>query len=291
MVGEAKRAWSGVGLSAAGLGRFLRAVQRAAGVEGEVNVLLADDKTLRRLNRSFLGKDKATDVLSFPAGATAVFFGEPGAEEMAGDVAISLETAARQAARYGHSLRDEVRVLMLHGVLHLAGFDHERDKGEMAAREGELRREFGLKGGVIGRVSREAKGGTGGRKVRGVGAGRSLSGFLRRAQDGPFALERRAQDDNSVGTQQQVLHSAQDDNFVGTQRQVLRSAQDDGLRDTRANADSSAALRYGKEGGWDSRGARTVCGEDGRPFGSIPHPAAIKPRRGWGTQAKKRVRR
>jgi probable rRNA maturation factor len=180
MVGEAKRAWSGVGLSAAGLGRFLRAVQKAAGVEGEVNVLLADDKTLRRLNRSFLGKDKATDVLSFPAGATAVFFGEPGAEEMAGDIAISLETAARQAARYGHSLRDEVRVLMLHGVLHLAGFDHETDAGEMAAREGELRRELGLAGGVIGRV--------GGKGRRGA----------RQPQVLRLRAARSAQDDNVV---------------------------------------------------------------------------------------------
>ena len=117
----------------------------AVGIEGEVHVLLADDKTLRRLNRQFRGKDRATDVLSFPAV-------ESGAG-VAGDLAISLETAARQAKQYGHSLRDEVRVLLLHGVLHLAGFDHERDRGEMAAREAALRRELGLAVGLIGRVS------------------------------------------------------------------------------------------------------------------------------------------
>ena len=76
--------------------------------------------------------------------------GRPG---LAGDLAISLETAARQAARFGHSLRDEVRVLLLHGVLHLAGFDHETDAGEMAAREAELRRELGLETSLIARVA------------------------------------------------------------------------------------------------------------------------------------------
>jgi probable rRNA maturation factor len=132
-------------LSKAGLARFVNRARAAVGIEGEVHVLLADDKTLRRLNRQFRGKDRATDVLSFPAV-------ESGAG-VAGDLAISLETAARQAKQYGHSLRDEVRVLLLHGVLHLAGFDHERDRGEMAAREAALRRELGLAVGLIGRVS------------------------------------------------------------------------------------------------------------------------------------------
>ena len=108
-------------------------------------MLLTGDATLRRLNRTFRGKNKATDVLSFPAAESAA--------GVAGDLAISLETAARQAARFGHSLRDEVRVLLLHGVLHLAGFDHEADEGEMASREAELRRELGLETGLIARVS------------------------------------------------------------------------------------------------------------------------------------------
>jgi probable rRNA maturation factor len=146
--------WQELGLSPSGLGRFLRAAQRAAGLHGAVDVLLADDATLRRLNRTFRGKNKATDVLSFPAGATTVFFCEPEELELAGDLAISLETAARQAARFGHSLRDEVRVLLLHGVLHLAGFDHEADSGEMAAREAELRRKLGLETGLIARAAK-----------------------------------------------------------------------------------------------------------------------------------------
>jgi probable rRNA maturation factor len=144
--------WVELGLSASGLARFLRAAQRAAGLEGEVHVLLADDTTLKRLNREFRGKNNATDVLSFPAGATTVFFGEPDAPVLAGDLAISLEMAARQAVSYGHSLRDEVRVLLLHGVLHLAGFDHEADSGEMAAREAELRKKLGLAAGLIARA-------------------------------------------------------------------------------------------------------------------------------------------
>jgi probable rRNA maturation factor len=114
------------------------------GLRGEVDVLLASDKTLRRLNREWRGKDKATDVLSFPA-----------AEEMAavygGDLAVSLETAQRQAEEHGHSLRDEVRILLLHGLLHLSGMDHEVDAGEMAEREAQLRKRLRLKSGLIAR--------------------------------------------------------------------------------------------------------------------------------------------
>ena len=145
MAGEAKP-WQELGLSQAGLARFLNRARAAAGIEGEVHVLLAGDATLRRLNRQFRGKNEATDVLSFPAGGDAGL-------GVAGDLAISLETAARQAARFGHSLRDEVRVLLLHGVLHLAGFDHEADAGEMAEREAELRRGLGVAEGMIARVA------------------------------------------------------------------------------------------------------------------------------------------
>jgi probable rRNA maturation factor len=143
------RPWEQLGLSAPGLGRFLRAAQKAVGLDGEVHVLLADDATLRRLNRTFRGKNKATDVLSFPAGGVA----EGNAASIAGDLAISLETAGLQASVYGHSLRDEVRVLLLHGVLHLAGFDHEVDSGEMAAREAKLRRKLRLATSLIERVT------------------------------------------------------------------------------------------------------------------------------------------
>jgi len=152
LAGEAKP-WLKLGLSKAGLARFVNRARAAMGIEGEVHVLLAGDATLRRLNRTFRGKNKATDVLSFPAGDA----GDGNGVGVAGDLAISLEMAARQAARFGHSLRDEVRVLLLHGVLHLAGFDHETDAGEMTAREAELRRELGLETGLIARLSGGAK--------------------------------------------------------------------------------------------------------------------------------------
>jgi probable rRNA maturation factor len=133
-------------LSSSGLTRFLNRARAAVGLKGEVEVLLADDATLRRLNKSFRGKNKATDVLSFPTPPEI-------ANHHAGDLAISLETAARQAATYGHSLRDEVRILLLHGLLHLSGKDHETDKGEMATREAELRRELRLPTTLIERTT------------------------------------------------------------------------------------------------------------------------------------------
>jgi probable rRNA maturation factor len=134
-------------LSKSGLTRFFNRARAAVGLDGDVEVLLTDDATLRRLNRSFRGKNKATDVLSFPAAENPDGY----AGNYAGDLAISLDTAARQAARFGHSLRDEVRILLLHGLLHLSGLDHEADDGEMAAREGELRRELRLQVALIER--------------------------------------------------------------------------------------------------------------------------------------------
>ena len=141
--------WAALGLSCAGLTRFLRRAQTTAGLQGEVEVVLADDRTLRRLNRGFRGKNKATDVLSFPASPEL-------ADVHAGDLAISLETASRQAAEHGHRLRDEVRVLLLHGVLHLCGMDHEVDAGEMATREAALRRQLRLPTGLIARTASPA---------------------------------------------------------------------------------------------------------------------------------------
>lgn len=112
-------------------------------------MLLADDRTLKSLNRQYRGKNKATDVLSFPA-----------APEMAvvhaGDLAISLETAQRQADEQGHTLATELRVLMLHGLLHLHGMDHETDEGEMAEHEAVLRRKLRLPNGLIARVEAKA---------------------------------------------------------------------------------------------------------------------------------------
>ncbi len=123
-------------LSKSGLTSFLNRAIGAVGLSGNVDVLLADDATLRRLNKTFRGKNKATDVLSFPS------IENP--DSHAGDLAISLDTASRQAAALGHNLRDEVRILLLHGLLHLSGLDHEVDDGKMAAREAELRRELKL---------------------------------------------------------------------------------------------------------------------------------------------------
>ena len=135
--------------SAATLRRAARAAQAAVGLVGEVTVLLTDDAGIRRLNRRFRGKNKATDVLSFPAAEPV-----PGQHcGLAGDLAISVETAARQAAEEGHRLGVELRVLLLHGMLHLAGMDHEADTGQMAAREAELRRALRLPLGLIERVS------------------------------------------------------------------------------------------------------------------------------------------
>jgi probable rRNA maturation factor len=137
--------WRASGLSRPGLSRFLRTAQAEVGLLGEVEVLLASDRTLRRLNRTFRGKDKATDVLSFPAADFA--------EGHAGDLAISLDTAKKQAIEQGHTLRDEVRVLLLHGLLHLSGMDHETDGGEMAEREDVLRVKLRLPNGLIARVA------------------------------------------------------------------------------------------------------------------------------------------
>lgn len=129
---------------------FLAEARRAAGLKGSVAVLLTGDEEIRRLNREFRGKDKATDVLSFPAGEGAR------RTRMAGDLAISVETASREAERLGHSLDVELRVLLLHGALHLAGYDHETDSGEMARKENALRKKLGLAEGLIARAGADS---------------------------------------------------------------------------------------------------------------------------------------
>ena len=128
------------------LGRFLAEAKKAVRLGGQVTVLLTSDAVIRNLNRRFRAKNKPTDVLSFPADNLA-----PGAERMAGDLAISIPTARRQAALQNHTLSTEIKVLMLHGLLHLAGYDHETDSGEMARRERKLRAQLGLPGGLIER--------------------------------------------------------------------------------------------------------------------------------------------
>ena len=124
--------------------RFLRRAIGATGLVGEVSVLLTGDSAVRALNRKYRHKDKATDVLSFSATETA--------EGVAGDLVISLETAFLQAKERGHTLEMEIKVLLLHGLLHLAGYDHEADNGTMHRKEARLRRELGLKSGLIERT-------------------------------------------------------------------------------------------------------------------------------------------
>jgi len=133
-------------LKRARLARFLAAAQAEVRLAGEVSVLLTGDEEIRRLNREYRRKDKATDVLSFPADAMAHAMG------IAGDLAISVETAAREAETRGHALAVELEVLLLHGTLHLAGYDHEVDDGEMARREERLRKKLGLETGLIART-------------------------------------------------------------------------------------------------------------------------------------------
>lgn len=135
------------------LRRFLARAQSAAAVRGEVAVRLVDDAAICRLNRQFRHHDRPTDVLSFPTSPWPL---PPGLPARAGDLAISLDTAARQARQLGHSPDTELRVLLLHGLLHLAGMDHETDGGEMLERELHLRRRFRLPAGLIER-SRQAQ--------------------------------------------------------------------------------------------------------------------------------------
>jgi probable rRNA maturation factor len=136
-------------LSPSALSRFLNRARAAVGLRGEVDVLLADDSTLRQLNKTFRNKNKPTDVLSFPAPSAF-------AAKHAGDLAISLDTAARQAKTYGHTLAEEIKILLLHGLLHLSGEDHETDNGKMALREAELRLELRLPATLIERSATTA---------------------------------------------------------------------------------------------------------------------------------------
>jgi len=126
------------------LARFLLRAQRAAGLRGEVNLLLAGSREIRELNRRYRGQDKITDVLSFPADGGA-------GKAFAGDIAISADLAAQSARQFGHAPAEELKILLLHGVLHLAGYDHERDNGRMARTEERLRDQLGLPTALIAR--------------------------------------------------------------------------------------------------------------------------------------------
>jgi probable rRNA maturation factor len=129
------------GASAAGLARWLQSIAPAQARGHHVTIALVPDARVRALNRRYRRKDRATDVLSFPAD-------EP--DEL-GDVVIAAGVARRQARAARHPLAVELRVLALHGLLHLLGYDHERDAGRMARVERRLRRRGGLPQGLIER--------------------------------------------------------------------------------------------------------------------------------------------
>jgi probable rRNA maturation factor len=131
------------GVSAAVIQRFVRRAQKLARFVGEVDILVSGNKRLQELNRRFRRKNKPTDVLSFP-------------RPVGGDIAISADIARRNATLYGHSVAEELKILVLHGMLHLAGHDHESDSGEMARLESRLRAQLRLPASLIDRTHASA---------------------------------------------------------------------------------------------------------------------------------------
>ena len=112
-----------------------------ASARGDLSVALVSDRRMRALNRQFRGKDAVTDVLSFPAESRGFL----------GDIVIADGVAKRQARAAGHRIQTEIRVLALHGLLHLLGYDHDADDGKMARAEARLRKKAGLPAGLIER--------------------------------------------------------------------------------------------------------------------------------------------
>jgi probable rRNA maturation factor len=131
-------------VSATQLQRFARRAQTLARVKGGVDILISGNTRLRDLNRRFRHKSKPTDVLSFP-------------RPSGGDIAISAQIALDNAHHYGHSLETELKILVLHGMLHLAGYDHESDHGLMARVETRLRSQLKLPASLIDRASSRGK--------------------------------------------------------------------------------------------------------------------------------------
>ena len=133
------------------LREFLSRLDRLLGPDRRAfSVCFVNDSEMRKFNRHYRGQDRPTDVLSFPwkdesAGTTRGSQRVP-RWNYAGDILISAETARRQARREGHGVEKEICLLMLHGLFHLLGMDHERDRGEMARKEYRLRERLGLEG-------------------------------------------------------------------------------------------------------------------------------------------------
>ena len=127
---------------APGLAKWLTSIAPAR-ARGRLTIAIVPDARVRQLNKRYRRKDAATDVLSFPSG-------EPGD---LGDIVIAGGVARRQARLAGHALQTELRILALHGLLHLLGYDHEDDDGRMARLEVRLRRQGGLREGLIERAT------------------------------------------------------------------------------------------------------------------------------------------
>jgi len=136
------------GLARRNLKAFARRLEQEVTAGRTFTCLLSNDTVLQRLNRQFLKHDYPTDVLSFPTSDEQQAAGN----EPLGEIAISLQRAAAQARELGHSLETEVQILLLHGVLHLLGMDHENDRGRMARAERRHREKLGLPSGLIERV-------------------------------------------------------------------------------------------------------------------------------------------
>jgi probable rRNA maturation factor len=107
----------------------------------DIELLIVDDKTIQELNKNFRAKNKPTDVLSFPL--------EENKYAPIGSIVISSQTAQKAAEKFGHSLEEEITLLFIHGLLHLLGFDHETDNGEMRAKEQEIIKKFNLPPSLI----------------------------------------------------------------------------------------------------------------------------------------------
>ena len=129
------------------LGRWLAGIAPSS-ARGVVNIALVSDARVRALNRRYRGLDKTTDVLSFPTDSDV---SRQAAPPVLGDIVIARGVARRQATRAGHAEATELKVLALHGLLHLLGYDHEDDDGVMARVERRLRRLGGLPVGLIER--------------------------------------------------------------------------------------------------------------------------------------------
>jgi probable rRNA maturation factor len=145
----ARGASSGQALNVRGLGPWL-ARHAPARARGDLSVAIVSDRRMRALNRQFRGKDAVTDVLSFPSDRSASL--RAGDRGFLGDIVIAAGVSSRQAREAGHSVQVELRVLALHGLLHLLGYDHDTDDGKMARVEARLRKKAGLPEGLIERA-------------------------------------------------------------------------------------------------------------------------------------------